>query len=198
MAFPFEPCRGLSNGHLQTIVGNFLPRPAFRLAAVSETVEVDPADGSRVLCHCHWQAEPERAKRLTVVLVHGLEGSSDSRYIQGIAARAWDGRLECRPDEYAHLRRHGDADSHALSLRTLGRRGRGGAPLCRAIRPGAGGAGGLLDGRQPGAKAGRRVGQPAAARAPWPRSARPSIWPPAPTPCTSRSTAATSGAFCAT
>jgi hypothetical protein len=87
---PFEPCRGLSSGHLQTIVGNFLPRPAFRLAAVSETVEVDPADGSRVLCHCHWQAEPKRAERLTVVLVHGLEGSSDSRYIQGIAARAWE------------------------------------------------------------------------------------------------------------
>jgi predicted alpha/beta-fold hydrolase len=87
---PFEPCRGLRNGHLQTIIGNFLPRPAFRLATVSETVEVDPADGSRVLCHCHWQAEPERASRLTVVLVHGLEGSSNSLYIQGIAARAWD------------------------------------------------------------------------------------------------------------
>ena len=89
--FPsFEPCRGLTSGHLQTIVGNFLPRPAFRLAAVSETVEVDPADGSRVLCHCHWQPEAVRAERLTVVLVHGLEGSSESRYIQGIAARAWD------------------------------------------------------------------------------------------------------------
>jgi uncharacterized protein len=86
--FPvFVPRRGLANAHLQTIAGNFFPRPAFRLAAVSETVEVDPADGSRVLCHCHWQAEP--ATRLTVVLVHGLEGSSDSRYIQGIAARAW-------------------------------------------------------------------------------------------------------------
>ena len=90
----FEPRRGLTNGHLQTIVGNFLPRPAFRLAGVAETVEVDPADGSRVLCHCHWQAEPrqanpDRAGRLTVVLVHGLEGSSDSQYIQGIAMRAW-------------------------------------------------------------------------------------------------------------
>jgi predicted alpha/beta-fold hydrolase len=84
----FEPMRGLANGHLQTIVGNYLPRPAFRYTAVTETVEVDPADGSRVLCHCHWQPEPERAKRLTVVLVHGLEGSSDSRYIQGITARA--------------------------------------------------------------------------------------------------------------
>jgi predicted alpha/beta-fold hydrolase len=86
---PFVPRRGMSSGHLQTIVGNFLPRPAFRLVSVPEKVVVDPADGSRVLCHCHWQPEAVRAKRLTVVLVHGLEGSSDSRYIQGIAARAW-------------------------------------------------------------------------------------------------------------
>lgn len=85
----FVPRRGLSNGHVQTIVGNFLPRPRFELIAEPETVEVDPADGSRVLCHCHWQPESERASRLTVVLIHGLEGSSDSRYIQGIAGRAW-------------------------------------------------------------------------------------------------------------
>jgi len=86
---PFEPRRGLTNGHAQTIAGNFYPRPAFRLAATAETVEVDPADGSRVLCHCHWQPEGARATRLTAVLVHGLEGSSDSRYIQAIATRAW-------------------------------------------------------------------------------------------------------------
>jgi predicted alpha/beta-fold hydrolase len=83
----FEPRRGLTNGHLQTIVGNYLPRPTLRLAVITETVEVDPADGSRVLCHCHWQPEP--ASRLTLVLVHGLEGSSNSQYIQGITARAW-------------------------------------------------------------------------------------------------------------
>jgi hypothetical protein len=86
---PFEPRRGLSNGHLQTIVENFLSRPAFRLEGTAETVEVDPADGSSVLCHCHWQPDPGRAQRLTLVLVHGLEGSSDSRYIQGVTARAW-------------------------------------------------------------------------------------------------------------
>jgi uncharacterized protein len=86
----FEPRRGLSNGHLQTIVGNYLPRPAFRIPFIAETVEVDPADGSRVLCHCHWQPEPVRAGRLTLVLVHGLEGSSNSPYIQGVTARAWD------------------------------------------------------------------------------------------------------------
>ncbi len=94
----FEPRRGLRNGHLQTIVGNFLPRPPFRLEEIAETVEVDATDGSRVLCHCHWQSEPDPtahsaetsiAGRLTLVLLHGLEGSSDSRYIKGIAARAW-------------------------------------------------------------------------------------------------------------
>lgn len=85
----FEPRRWLSSGHAQTIVGNFLPRPEFQLPTTEETVEVDPSDGSRVLCHCHWQPGPERRERLTVVLVHGLEGSSDSRYIRGIAVRAW-------------------------------------------------------------------------------------------------------------
>lgn len=85
----FEPRPWLGNGHLQTIVGNFLPRPAFLVPTTAETVVVDPADNSRVLCHCSWQPEPVRAGRLTLVLVHGLEGSSDSRYMRGIAARAW-------------------------------------------------------------------------------------------------------------
>ena len=85
----FVPRRGLSNGHLQTIVGNFLPRPPLQTLTVAEEVEVDPADGSRVLCHCNWQPESRRAACLTLVMVHGLEGSSDSRYMQGIAARGW-------------------------------------------------------------------------------------------------------------
>ncbi|HUB00102.1 MAG TPA: alpha/beta fold hydrolase [Terracidiphilus sp.] len=85
----FEPRRGLRSGHLQTIVGNFLPRPPFALHAVAEEVEVDPADGSRVLCHCHWQPPNIRAAQLTLILIHGLEGSSSSRYIQGVTARAF-------------------------------------------------------------------------------------------------------------
>jgi len=87
---PFVPRRGLANPHLQTIVANYYPRSAFRLQSIAETVEVDPATGSRVLCHCHWQPEPVRSSRLAVLLVHGLEGSSRSRYVQGIATRAWD------------------------------------------------------------------------------------------------------------
>jgi uncharacterized protein len=85
---PFEPRRGLRNGHLQTIVGNYLPRTPFRSTAAAETVEVDPMDGSRVVCYCDWQPLAVRADRLTVILVHGLEGSSHSQYIRGLAARA--------------------------------------------------------------------------------------------------------------
>ncbi|MBS1805185.1 MAG: alpha/beta fold hydrolase [Acidobacteria bacterium] len=80
----------MRNPHLQTIIGNYLRRPPFRGETVADTVEVDPADGSQVMCHCNWQAESVRAQRLTVILVHGLEGSSESRYIRGIASRAWD------------------------------------------------------------------------------------------------------------
>ena len=87
---PFQPRRGLRNGHLQTIIGNYMRRPAVRAATVAEAVVVDAADRSRVMCHCNWQPESERAQSLTLILVHGLEGSSESRYIRGIAARAWD------------------------------------------------------------------------------------------------------------
>ena len=86
----FTPRRGLSNGHLQTIVGDVYPRPGFLLSYSADEVVVDPADNSRVLCHSHWQPGADAGSRLTVVLVHGLEGCSDSRYIQALTTWAWD------------------------------------------------------------------------------------------------------------
>jgi len=106
------------NGHLQTIAGNFLPRPGFRLPAETEKVEVDPADGSCVLCHCHWQPEAVRAARLTVVLLHGLEGSSDSRYIRGIAARAWAAGMNA---VRMNMRNCGETDTLTPTLYHSGR-----------------------------------------------------------------------------
>ena len=38
-----------------------------------------------MLCHCHWQ--PDRQAALTVIAVHGLEGSSESQYMLGIAEK---------------------------------------------------------------------------------------------------------------
>jgi len=87
---PFEPPRWLRGGHAQTLAGNYWRRKPFHVSFESDAVEVDPKDGSRVLCHCHWQPEPVRSRRLTVVLLHGLEGSSNSQYIRGISALAWN------------------------------------------------------------------------------------------------------------
>ena len=88
----FAPRRFLRNGHLQTLAGNFLPRKLSLPEAEHLLVEVEgPLSGygpSRVLCHSHWQPEELRREALTVVIVHGLEGSSNSQYVLGNAARA--------------------------------------------------------------------------------------------------------------
>jgi predicted alpha/beta-fold hydrolase len=47
---------------------------------------VEVASGVKVLCHCHWQKERQTA--LTVIIVHGLEGSSESGYMMGVAQKA--------------------------------------------------------------------------------------------------------------
>lgn len=89
----FRPRRFLRNGHLQTIVGNYLPRRDSLPQAEAELVQVSPGTNgqisSRVLCHCHWQPGEVRASRLTVILVHGLEGSSSSQYVVGNANKLW-------------------------------------------------------------------------------------------------------------
>ena len=83
----FRPRRGLGNAHAQTLAGNFLPRTNHLPPAVSRLFEVEP--GAQVLCHCHWQPEEHRRSAMTMVMVHGLEGSSESRYMIGLGSKAW-------------------------------------------------------------------------------------------------------------
>ena len=92
-AAEFRPRRFLRNGHLQTIAGNYLSRINGLPASEKQVVEVSPATAnqiaSQVLCHCHWQPEEVRASRPTAIIVHGLEGSSDSQYVVGNANKLW-------------------------------------------------------------------------------------------------------------
>jgi uncharacterized protein len=79
----FVPRRGLSGGHRQTLASFFLPRHVSLPPPEARFIEVEP--GVKVLVHCHWQGD--RRNALTVLIVHGLEGSSDSTYMLGIAAK---------------------------------------------------------------------------------------------------------------
>ncbi|HMF52758.1 MAG TPA: alpha/beta fold hydrolase [Edaphobacter sp.] len=92
-AAEFAPRRFFSNPHLQTILGNFLRRTDSLPAAERVVVEVAPAIGgqmaSRVRCDCHWQPAEVRSSRPTAIIVHGLEGSSDSQYVVGNANKLW-------------------------------------------------------------------------------------------------------------
>jgi len=92
---PFHPRPWLSNAHLQTIVGNYLHRSNSLPPAVPQFVEVTPAHGrqiaTQVFCECHWQPLDVRAARPTVLILHGLEGSSRSQYVIGNADKLWAG-----------------------------------------------------------------------------------------------------------
>jgi len=69
-----------------TLAATFWPRKFPKLGAcVRREFEVEA--GSRILAKCHWQAEPRRGP--TLILLHGLEGSSESGYMLGAADKAF-------------------------------------------------------------------------------------------------------------
>ena len=76
----FRPRRWLRGGHVQTLASFFLPRRIELPTAEHRLIEVEP--GIPILCHCHWQQD---RRALTLIVVHGLEGSSESQYMLGIA-----------------------------------------------------------------------------------------------------------------
>lgn len=83
----YKPPLFLRNAHLMTLVPRYLPRDTSLadLPQESRLFTVEP--GTQLLGWCHWQSDRKSAP--TTLLVHGLEGSSESRYMRGIAAKAY-------------------------------------------------------------------------------------------------------------
>jgi predicted alpha/beta-fold hydrolase len=154
-AADFQPRRFLRNGHLQTIAGNYLSRADELPVADAQLVEVSPATAnqiaSQVLCHCHWQPEEARAARPTAIIVHGLEGSSESQYVVGNSNKLW--RAGCNVIRM-NMRNCGGTEALSPTLYHSGLR----SAIDVADR--------LFDGRKPCPEAGRRTRHGCAGNAP--------------------------------
>ncbi len=76
---PFDPF--FKNPHLATLAGNFWKRPQSELRWPVEPVLYQTEPGVQVLVH----AQAAESPKGEVILIHGLEGSSDSGYARSMA-----------------------------------------------------------------------------------------------------------------
>lgn len=83
----FQPPLILRNAHAMTLVPRYWPRGMLLMAVPQEHRLFAVEPGTQLLGICHWQ--PDRQAAATAILVHGLEGCSESHYMQGIAAKAY-------------------------------------------------------------------------------------------------------------
>jgi uncharacterized protein len=82
----FRPHPLLRQCDLMTIAGAFWPRRYLRLPRSTERLfEVGP--GAQILAKCNWQTDARNSPAM--VLLHGLEGSSESSSMLGVAQRAF-------------------------------------------------------------------------------------------------------------
>lgn len=83
----FLPHPLLRNPHAMTLFPRCWPRRGLLSGVPTEARLFPVAPQSRILGYCHWQ--PDAKRRSTLVLIHGLEGCSESHYMRGIASKAW-------------------------------------------------------------------------------------------------------------
>jgi len=84
---PFDPHSVFVSGHAQTLAAYAWPRRRLlrRHSDAERLFEVEL--GSKILAHCRWQAKPSQCP--TLVLVHGIEGSSSSVYMLAMAQKGF-------------------------------------------------------------------------------------------------------------
>lgn len=84
---PFIPHSIFRGGNAQTLAAYAWPR-SYRFGAPKDEERFfDVAADVRVLAHCRWQAD--RLRHSTIVLWHGIEGSSSSTYMIAMADKAF-------------------------------------------------------------------------------------------------------------
>lgn len=74
-----------------TLTPRWWPRPGLLQNVPMEDRTFAVAPDSRILAKCHWHSSP--SLHSTILLVHGLEGCTESHYMRGIAHKAWHAGL---------------------------------------------------------------------------------------------------------
>ena len=82
----FQPL--FQSGDWQTVVARFWPAVINLRKYPVETRLFDTEPGVRVVAHCHWRHQANL--KGTILIAHGLEGSSQSPYVLRMASRALD------------------------------------------------------------------------------------------------------------
>lgn len=82
----YRPLPRWAGGHKMTLYA-WARRRQFPTLPRAVDRYFDVAPNARVLAHCHWHPTP--AAHPTLIVLHGLEGSSDAHYMRGIAAKGW-------------------------------------------------------------------------------------------------------------
>jgi predicted alpha/beta-fold hydrolase len=84
---PYIPHPRYKQPHLMTLAGHFWPRDKNVPSEITKERIFQTDSEARVLAHCHWQ--PDHKKTATIVMAHGLEGSSSTHYMIGTAMKAF-------------------------------------------------------------------------------------------------------------
>lgn len=82
----YEAPRLLRNRHTMTVFAALYKREIVLPEAEHREFETEP--GTRIGAYCHWQANKNESPMM--ILVHGLEGSADARYVRGTALKAFN------------------------------------------------------------------------------------------------------------